>query len=396
MNLNFKFAVVSDLHIALPHTIWDAPHRFHLVEVSIPAFEQILSELIQDPPDFLLLPGDLVQHGERENHEWMANRLAQLPFPTYVVPGNHDVVRRSQSVSPKSFPKESHHHSPKGFLPADEASKDRIDLADFPKIYQAFGYSDPQRLYYQQEILPGVHLIGLNSNAFDESGEQIGTGVIDDEQLAWLDEQLAMLAGKFVMVMVHHNILEHLPGQANTQLGQRYMIRNAPALVSRLQAAKVPVAFTGHLHVQDIAQAGDFYAITTGSLVSYPHPYRRMSLTTNADGQYQLCIASQRIEAVPEWPNLQATSKEWMGDRSFPFILKLLSEPPLSLSLKEAKAYAPTIRDFWAKVAAGDATFDYPHLPVEVQAYFGRYDATCPQGQPRCIDNHATLTLGGL
>ncbi len=379
MKLNFKFAVVSDLHIALPHTIWDAPNRFHLVEVSIPAFEQILSELVQDPPDFLLLPGDLVQHGERENHEWMANRLAQLPFPTYVVPGNHDVVRRSHSRVPK-----------------DENSKDRIDLADFPKLYQSFGYSDAQRLYYQQEILPGVHLIGLNSNAFDESGEQIGTGVIDDEQLAWLDEQLAMLAGKFVMVMVHHNVLEHLPGQANTQLGQRYMIRNAPELVSRLQAAKVPVAFTGHLHVQDIAQSGDFYAITTGSLVSYPHPYRLMSLTTDEAGCYQLSVASQRIEAVPEWPTLQATSKDWMGDRSFPFILKLLIEPPLSLSLKEARAYAPTIRDFWANVAAGDAIFDYPQLPLKVQQYFGRYNATCEQGQLRLIDNHTTLTLGGL
>ena len=93
MTPNFKFAIVSDLHIALPHTIWNAPNRFHLVEISIPAFEQILTQLIANPPDFLLLPGDLVQHGERENHEWLANRLAQLPFPTYVVPGNHDVVR---------------------------------------------------------------------------------------------------------------------------------------------------------------------------------------------------------------------------------------------------------------------------------------------------------------
>ncbi len=379
MKLNFKFAVVSDLHIALPHTIWDAPNRFHLVEVSIPAFEQILAQLIQDQPDFLLLPGDLVQHGERDNHQWMAQRLSQLPFPTYVVPGNHDVVRQWSHTS----------HDVSG----DEAGKNRIALADFPKIYQSFGYRDGQRLYYQQEILPGVHLIGLNSNAFDESGEQIGTGIIDDEQLAWLDAQLAALAGKFVMVMVHHNVLEHLPGQAQTQLGQRYMIRNARSLVSRLQAAKVPVAFTGHLHVQDIAQAGDFYAITTGSLVSYPHPYRLMSLTTDNEGCYQLQVQSHRVEAVPEWPTLQQTSKEWMGDRSFPFILKLLVEPPLSLSLAEAKTYAPTIRDFWANVAAGDAIFDYPQLPANVQQYFQQYDATGLVGEPRLIDNNATLAL---
>mgnify|MGYP001791346359 CR=1 FL=1 len=375
MRLNFRFAVVSDLHIALPKTIWDAPHRFHLVEVSIPAFEQILAQIEADPPDFLLLPGDLVQHGERANHEWLAKRLAQLPFPTYVVPGNHDVIRKDDN------------------LHCDENKPDRIGLTDFPAIYQRFGYTDGQQLDYYQEILPGVHLIGLNSNAFDETGEQIGTGFIDENQFAWLDAKLAELSGQFVMVMVHHNVLEHLPGQASSQLGQRYMIRNAPELVSRLKAAKVPVAFTGHLHVQDIAQSDNFYAITTGSLVSYPHPYRLMSLTTDEQGQYHLQIETQRIESVPDWPTLQATSKNWMGERSFPFILKLLSDPPLSLTLEEARGYAGDVRDFWATVAAGDATFDYPKLPEKAQQYFRQYNATCPAGRPRLIDNNATLTL---
>ena len=375
MNLNFKFAIVSDLHIALPHTIWDAPDRFHLVEVSIPAFEQILAQLVEDKPDFLLLPGDLVQHGERDNHEWLARKLAELPFPTYVVPGNHDVVWKT------------------GNIPGDESGKDRIAIADFPKIYHQHGYAEATGLDYQQEILPGVHLIGLNSNAFDESGKPIWTGVIDEAQFDWLDEQLAALSGKFVMVMVHHNVLEHLPGQSRNKLGQRYMIRNAPQLVQRLQAAQVPVAFTGHLHVQDIAQADDFYAITTGSLVSYPHPYRLMSVTTNASGQHLLSVTSQRIEAVADWPTLQQTSKDWMGDRSFPFIVKLLTDPPLSLSPKAAAKYAPHVKHFWSSVAAGDALFDYPQLPAEVQAYFRRYDAVDAAGQPRLIDNNAVLTL---
>ncbi len=375
MKLNFKFAVVSDLHIALPKTIWDAPNRFHLVEVSIPAFEQILTQLMADPPDFLLLPGDLVQHGERENHQWLANRLTQLPFPTYVVPGNHDVIRQWSCSAEEG------------------SSADRISLADFPQIYRQFGYADAQQLYYQQEILPNVHLIGLNSNAFDQAGEQIGTGLIDDAQLNWLDAQLAALAGKFVMVMVHHNVLEHLPGQSQSKLGRRYMIGNAPDLVSRLQSANVPVAFTGHLHVQDVAKADNFYAITTGSLVSYPHPYRLMSLTTDSEGVHQLRVESRRIESVPEWPTLQQTSKDWMGDRSFPFILKLLTDPPLSLSLSQATTYAPHIKDFWSTVAAGDASFDYSQLPAVAQQYFQQYSATDAKGQPQLIDNNATLTL---
>ena len=374
--LNFKFAVVSDLHIALPHTIWNAPNRFHLVEVSIPAFEQILAQLEATPPDFLLLPGDLVQHGERENHEWLANRLAQLPFPCYVVPGNHDIVRQH------------------GNLSTDDSGKDRIALKDFPAIYQQFGYTDGQQLDYHHEILPGVHLIGLNSNAFDDTGEQIGTGIIDAAQLAWLDERLAKLSGEFVMVMVHHNVLEHLPNQSKTKLGRRYMISNASELVSRLLAAQVSVAFTGHLHVQDIAQSDDFYAITTGSLVSYPHPYRMMSLTTDEQGCHHLQVETQRIESVPNWPTLQQTSKDWMGDRSFPFILRLLTEPPLSLTQGQAEHYAADIRDFWATVAAGDANFDYSHLPDTVQHYFHRYNAVNAEGKAHFIDNNATLTLG--
>ena len=90
-DLNFKFAIVSDLHIALPHTIWDHPRRFHLVEISIPAFELVLERLSRLDLDFLLLPGDLTQHGEPDNHTWLSQRLAQLPYPTYVIPGNHDV-----------------------------------------------------------------------------------------------------------------------------------------------------------------------------------------------------------------------------------------------------------------------------------------------------------------
>ena len=56
MKLNFRFAIVSDLHIALPETIWDHPSRFHLVEVSIPAFDSVLAHLTQLDLDFLLIP----------------------------------------------------------------------------------------------------------------------------------------------------------------------------------------------------------------------------------------------------------------------------------------------------------------------------------------------------
>lgn len=366
MALNFRFAVVSDLHIALPPTIWEHPNRFHLVEVSIPALEQVLTHIEQLDLDFLLLPGDLTQHGESENHSWLATRLSQLPFPVYVVPGNHDV--------PRLF-----------------ANQESIGLADFPAYYGKFGYSDPHQLYYTCEVLPGVRLIGLNSNQFDTQGYQLGC--LDEAQLQWLDDVLENADEEVVMVMVHHNVVEHLPNQASNPLGRRYMLDNAATLLQMLHKADVQLVFTGHLHVQDIARWQNVYDITTGSLVSYPHPYRVLNFHTDGQGRRSIRIESSRVTAVPEFPKLQEFSREWMGDRSQPLMLKLLTESSLGLSLGNAKAIVPHFRYFWADIAAGDAVFDFSNLPSIVSRHFASFGAIDQEGRPALIDNCTTLSL---
>ena len=366
MSLNFRFAVVSDLHIALPHTIWDRPSRFHLVEVSIPALEIVLEHLKQLELDFLLLPGDLTQHGEPDNHAWLQERLSKLPFPVYVVPGNHDI--------PNAV--------------VDERS---IASADFPYYYRKFGYSNPEKLYYTCEVLPGVRLIGLNSNFFDEHGQQVGR--LDDTQLAWLRKVLSKTKGDLVMVMVHHNVVEHLPDQSCNQLGRRYMLENTAQLLQLLCEFEVQLVFTGHLHVQDIAYSKGVYDITTGSLVSYPHPYRVCEFHQDSQGRNWLQILSHRIESVPSWPELQQTSRQWMSDRSLPFMLKLLTQPPLNLPQDEAEVLAPALRNFWADIASGDTLFDFSHFPILARLYFEKFGAITACGKPALIDNNATLLL---
>lgn len=358
MSLNFRFAVVSDLHIALPHTIWDHPSRFHLVEVSIPALEIVLEHLEQQKLDFLLLPGDLTQHGEPDNHAWLEKRLSQLPFPVYVVPGNHDI---------------------------------KSALTDFPHYYRKFGYNNPEQLYYTCEVLPGVRLIGLNSNFFDEQGQQVGR--LDSTQMEWLNSVLAAAADELVLVMVHHNVVEHLPNQSHHQLARRYMLENAPELLQLLGNFGVQLVFTGHLHVQDIAYCEGVYDITTGSLVSYPHPYRVMEFHRDNQGRSWLEISSHRVESLPSLPTLQQVSRQWMGDRSLPFMLKLLTQPPLNLPQKEAEILAPSLRYFWADIASGDALFDFPHFPLLARRYFEKFGAISADGKPVLIDNNTTLLL---
>ncbi len=368
MSANLRFAIASDLHIALPRTIRHLPQRFHLVEFSIPVLEAVLSHLTQLDLDFLLLPGDLTQDGEPENHAWLRERLRSLPYPVYVVPGNHDVL----SLEP---------------------TERSIAAADFPSYYRDCGYGDGQALYYTCEVAPGVRLVALNSNQFAPDGRQLGR--IDSEQLEWLRATLHSKAGDCLLVMVHHNAVEHLPGQARHPLGQRYMIDNASELLEILHTAGVKLLFTGHLHVQDIVRDRQLYEITTGSLVSYPHPYRVIDLSCDAAGNLELQIQSFRVDSLTECPNLGNFSREWIGDRSYPFMRRLVECAGLPLSTAEIEQITQDLRYFWADIAAGDALFNFSQFPPSAQRYFEAFGAL-DQGQPALIDNNTTLRIPAL
>lgn len=369
MPLDLRFAVISDLHIGLPHTIFDHPSRFHLIEFSISALEVAFKHLNQLDLDFLLIPGDLTQHGEPENHAWLRDRLCRLPYPVYVIPGNHDV-------------------------PVLEADHQSIGWSAFPSYYRKFGYGQTNRLYYETAIAPGVKLIGLNSNQFDADGKQIGA--VDAEQIAWLDDCLRLSQDEFVLVMVHHNLLEHFPNQTHHPIGQRYMLDNAAALLEVLRRHQVQLVFTGHLHVQDIAYRDGIFDITTGSLVSYPHPYRVFRLTQQ-DDLLTLKVESHRVTEVPEVSDLQHFSREWMGDRSAPFMAKMLCQPPLSLTPRDAVRLAPDLRYFWADIADGDSAFKFSHWPESLREHFETYSLRHPQEESKSVgDNDAVLMLNNV
>ncbi|HAC62469.1 MAG TPA: metallophosphoesterase [Cyanothece sp. UBA12306] len=364
--MKFRFAIISDPHVAVSQTIDYNATRFSVVEASILALEKVFSHLEQLEIDFLLLPGDLTQDGELDNHSWLQQRLGKLPFPAYVVPGNHDV-------------------------PNLDPTNGRIGFNQFPHYYHHHGYSQPNQLYYTHEILPGVQLIGLNSNQFNQQGKQLGC--LDSEQLTWLENLLPQLKEQLILVMVHHNVIEHLPGQANHELGKRYMLDNANLLLRMLTNAGCQLIFTGHLHVQDVAYSNNIYEITTGSLVSYPHPYRIIDIERQPHGNINLNLNSYRVNQVEGWDNLAEISRQRIGDRSFGFMMKLLTSSPLDISPAEAEKLVPDLRYFWADIAHGDNLFDFPHFSASIRSYFEKFGAIKPDGTPHLIDNRTTLYL---
>ncbi|MDS3860637.1 metallophosphoesterase [Thermosynechococcaceae cyanobacterium BACA0444] len=363
-----RFGIISDPHIALPETLPEPSRRFPLVEFSIPAFEVALADLTQLGIDFLLLPGDLTQHGEPENHRWLGERLQKLPFPTYVIPGNHD-------------------------LPVPEPDGRSIGFAEFPLFYPQAGYVDPHQHYYCCYPAPGLRLIALNSNTFNDQGKQIG--YLESAQWAWLEEILGNSVPEptLTMVMIHHNVIPHLPDQAEHILSRRYILANAAPLRQLLKQHQVPLLITGHLHVQNIAYAEGLYEITTGSLASYPHPYRRVEIPQLDALEPEVKITTHYVQAVPTAPDLQAHSRQWLVNRSLGFMAWYLTLPPLSLDQVQADRLAPQLQEVWAQVSAGDARVELPDLPQPVRAYFENFSHVSPTGCPELRDNNTQFRL---
>jgi hypothetical protein len=172
------------------------------------------------------------------------------------------------------------------------------------------------------------------------------------------------------------------------------MLDNAGELRSILRKYGVQLVFTGHLHAQNIAcDPPSLYDITTGSLVGYPHPYRILEFRTDDLEKQTLKIASQRVESLPGWPDLAVKSRDFMGDRSYPFMMRLLSEPPLNLPKSLCEELVPSLRYFWAEIASGDVESDFPQFPPEVRQYFQLFNSRDREGQPTLKDNNVTLQL---
>ena len=57
-------------------------------------FATLLERIAADGPDLFLLPGDLFDsnRASSETIEWAMERLAALPFPVTMIPGNHDCL----------------------------------------------------------------------------------------------------------------------------------------------------------------------------------------------------------------------------------------------------------------------------------------------------------------
>ena len=188
-----------------------------LLEYSAEVLEYLVAKTVQRNPDLVIIPGDLTKDGELVSHQLVVrilSRLSSAGIPVVVVPGNHDI------------------DNPEGyyFNGDDTRPAERTSPEQFKELYADFGYNlsyakDPASLSFVCEPLEGLVLLCIDTNKYEENkyidkGDAKDynqtSGRIRPATLTWmLDEaDKARALGKQVVLVQHHNIVQHYDAQA--------------------------------------------------------------------------------------------------------------------------------------------------------------------------------------
>lgn len=265
-------AVASDLHYEAPEEelegsiddeiYWYANRRAEMSNESGFIIDEFLRQCAEnDECDYVLISGDLANNGRRrpEDHETIAKKLADFEKESgksvFVIDGNHDVGTTGTTV----------------------------EL--FKEIYADFGYNealtvDEKTCSYTVDLGEKYRLIAL-----DTCDPSVSTADgMNTERLDWVRCQVkvAKSDGRYPIVMMHHNLLDHLPMQRI--LSKNFIIKFHFTTAEMFADWGVKLVFSGHEHCSDAtsytsALGNVIYDFATTSLIMYPLEYRFVTLT---------------------------------------------------------------------------------------------------------------------
>ena len=273
---DLSYAVAADLHYK-PHEeslewfsedpIYGYANRRAAMEnESTLIIDEMLNQCAEDDNiDFLLVPGDLTNDGKMflDDHKAVAEKFRKFEEETgkqvYVINGNHDVGLLGEYCE--------------------------TDMEAFIETYYEFGYEEAlvttdYDCSYTADLSSKYRLIALDSCDHDKSTEDGMT----EEKVQWVIDQAeqAYKDGKYPILMMHHNLLDHMPMQRI--LSRNFIIRNHTLTAERWANAGIKLVFSGHEHCSDattyVSTMG--YTISdfaTTSLTMYPLQYRYIEMS---------------------------------------------------------------------------------------------------------------------
>ena len=323
-----------------------------MIAQSQPIIESVVQSLKSSSASIVLVTGDLTKDGEKKDHEKMAALFAQLEAAgkkVFVIPGNHDIN------NPQSF-------SYSGSTATPVAT---ITPAEFSTIYSQFGYNEA--LYRDVNSLS--YVVALNSNTWllamdacrykENTTSPITGGKFSDATYQWIKDRLTEAKNKNIRVlgMMHHGIVEHYPGQS--AMFSEYLLDDWQNKSAELAALGLKVVFTGHFHAQDIVRkdvnsSTFIFDVETGSLVTWPVPYRTLTYTTTN----KLAIHTSHVTTLTGYTDFEAFSKNFLQQGMDTLTKLQLMSPPYSVSYPQAQMIAPLVVAGFMAHYHGDEVID--------------------------------------
>lgn len=231
-----KFAHVSDVHLSDKSIDTSYKLLSHSQEILTDVVAQINGS---SNIDFVVETGDLIDKPRKDFLEIACNEMNKLKAPWYFAFGNHDVAIGSNFKKDQYF----------------EYVKKHNKNMKFDTYYYSFV---PKK---------GYRVIILDATIDDKV---VATGYLSQEQLKWLDNELAKAQSEnqVPLIFLHHPLHEPYPSF-------HHRIVNAVEFYDVLNNHKIPMAvFSGHYHAAKIYKEGNILHVSTPSLVTYPNAYR--------------------------------------------------------------------------------------------------------------------------
>ena len=292
---DISFSVGSDLHFTFPEEKLEwfsddpiyghANRRAAMENESGAIIDRFLKQCADDPfTQFVLISGDLTEDGKviADEHYAMAEKLKKFEEESgkqvYIVPGNHDVIDREE--------------------------ENDTPLKRFAEIYADFGCGlatdiDGLGVSYTADLSSKYRLIALDST---DPSRSTGDGMTD-AKIKWVinEAEKAYEDGKYPVLMMHHNLLDHMPMQKI--ISKDFIIANATATADKWANAGIKVVFTGHEHCSDATT----YTSTKGNLITdfattsltmYPLQYRHITMLDDQIRYTAETIAEIDVDSV--------------------------------------------------------------------------------------------------
>jgi hypothetical protein len=130
-------------------------------------------------------------------------------------------------------------------------------------------------------------------------------GSLDEAQLAWLDDELAGCAGRYVVVTSHHPSWTLTNDYAPAGSPRRRLAEDLLAVL--LRHRNVVVWIAGHVHAHThrwhgaADRPGGFWEVTTASLIDWPQQQRVLEIAREPHGTLAITSTVVDHDADPTW-----------------------------------------------------------------------------------------------